>query len=42
MTAVRDKKRLAWDWVAVVKGGGDLGTGVVYRLQRAGLRALVT
>jgi xanthine dehydrogenase accessory factor len=26
----------------VVKGGGDLGTGVVYRLRRAGLRVLVT
>lgn len=30
------------DWTAVVKGGGDLGTGVVYRLHRAGLRVLVT
>lgn len=26
----------------MVKGGGDLGTGVVYRLRRAGLRVLVT
>ena len=30
------------DWTAVVKGGGDLGTGVVFRLHRAGLRVLVT
>jgi len=28
--------------IVVVKGGGDLGTGVVYRLHRAGLRVLVT
>lgn len=26
----------------MVKGGGDLGTGVIYRLRRAGLRVLVT
>jgi xanthine dehydrogenase accessory factor len=36
-----NKTRL-WDWTVVVKGGGDLGTGVVYRLHRAGLRVLVT
>lgn len=35
-------KTWLWDWTAVVKGGGDLGTGVVYRLQRAGLRVMVT
>jgi xanthine dehydrogenase accessory factor len=31
-----------WNGSVVVKGGGDLGTGVVYRLHRAGLRVLVT
>jgi xanthine dehydrogenase accessory factor len=36
-----NKTRLR-DWITVVKGGGDLGTGVVYRLHRAGLRVLVT
>src|SRR5512135_1249949 len=28
--------------VAVVRGGGDLGTGAAVRLQRAGFRVLVT
>jgi xanthine dehydrogenase accessory factor len=37
-----DNKTNLWDWTVVVKGGGDLGTGVVYRLWRAGLRVLVT
>ncbi len=30
------------NWIVLVKGGGDLGTGVVFRLHRAGLRVLVT
>jgi xanthine dehydrogenase accessory factor len=38
---VKDETGLR-DWITVVKGGGDLGTGVVYRLRRAGLRVLVT
>lgn len=29
-------------WTVVVKGCGDLGTGVVFRLHRAGFRVLVT
>jgi xanthine dehydrogenase accessory factor len=29
-------------WTVVVKGGGDLGTGVIYRLHRAGFWVLVT
>jgi xanthine dehydrogenase accessory factor len=34
----------AWltDWTVIVKGGGDLGTGVIYRLYQAGLRVVVT
>jgi xanthine dehydrogenase accessory factor len=42
MFAMTDSKRSFRDWTAVVKGGGDLGTGVVYRLHRAGLRVLET
>ncbi len=38
---MKDKTELT-GWITVVKGGGDLGTGVVYRLHRAGLRVLVT
>ncbi len=42
MLAMTDSKRSFRDLTVVVKGGGDLGTGVVYRLHRAGLRVLVT
>jgi xanthine dehydrogenase accessory factor len=42
MFAMTEGKRSFRDWTVVVKGGGDLGTGVVYRLHRAGLRVLVT
>lgn len=37
-----ENKKGFQDRMAIVKGGGDLGTGVVYRLHRAGLRVLVT
>jgi xanthine dehydrogenase accessory factor len=39
---MKDNQTTLENWTAVVKGGGDLGTGVVYRLRRAGLRVLVT
>jgi xanthine dehydrogenase accessory factor len=39
---VKASKTRLWNTIAVVKGGGDLGTGVVYRLHRAGLRVVVT
>jgi xanthine dehydrogenase accessory factor len=42
IAAVNDRRTCLSQWKAIVKGGGDLGTGVVYRLQRAGLRILVT
>jgi xanthine dehydrogenase accessory factor len=42
ITVVAANKIRFWDWTVVVKGGGDLGTGVVYRLWRAGLRVMVT
>lgn len=39
---MKDTKTWLTDWIIVLKGGGDLGSGVVYRLHRAGLRVLVT
>ena len=42
ITDMKDIKTWFADWITVVKGGGDLGTGAVYRLHRAGLRVLVT
>jgi xanthine dehydrogenase accessory factor len=42
MPNVNDAKIGLPTWTTIVKGGGDLGTGVVYRLHRAGLRVLVT
>jgi xanthine dehydrogenase accessory factor len=38
------KNTQAWlvNWTVAIKGGGDLGTGVAYRLHRAGLCVLVT
>jgi xanthine dehydrogenase accessory factor len=42
MIPMEDKATRVLDWTVVVKGGGDLGTGVVYRLQRARLRVAVT
>lgn len=39
---MKDRKSWLQDWTVVVKGGGDLGTGVVYRLHRTGMRVLVT
>jgi xanthine dehydrogenase accessory factor len=42
MTGVEGSKTRLWDWIIVVKGCGDLGTGVIYRLHRAGLRVLAT
>jgi xanthine dehydrogenase accessory factor len=42
MTCVNDKQTWLSDWTAVVRGGGDLGTGVIYRLHRAGMRVVVT
>ena len=32
----------SWSFVALIKGGGDLGTGVAHRLHRAGMRVVVT
>lgn len=32
----------SWSFVVLIKGGGDLGTGVAHRLYRAGMRVLVT
>jgi xanthine dehydrogenase accessory factor len=42
MAAMKNNQTTFENWIAVVKGGGDLGTGIVYRLWRAGLRVLVT
>jgi xanthine dehydrogenase accessory factor len=42
MLAMAENRMGLQDMTAIVKGGGDLGTGVVYRLHRAGLRVLVT
>jgi xanthine dehydrogenase accessory factor len=42
MVAMAENTAWLQDRTAIVKGGGDLGTGVVYRLHRAGLRVLVT
>jgi xanthine dehydrogenase accessory factor len=42
MIYVKGNETWPRDGIAVVKGGGDLGTGVVFRLHRAGMRVLVT
>jgi xanthine dehydrogenase accessory factor len=42
MIAMEDNETGLRNWTLVVKGGGDLGTGVIYRLYRAGFRILVT
>jgi xanthine dehydrogenase accessory factor len=42
MIFVKSESQWLVDWVVAVKGCGDLGTGVVYRLQRAGLRVIAT
>jgi xanthine dehydrogenase accessory factor len=39
---VKDTQAWLANWTLVLKGGGDLGTGVAYRLYRAGLHVLVT
>lgn len=39
---MRRTRPVQWQHIIVVKGGGDLGTGVAYRLHRAGFRVLVT
>ncbi len=32
----------SWSFVVLIKGGGDLGTGVAHRLHRAGMRVAIT
>ena len=42
MAGMKESQPQARRKIVVVKGGGDLGTGVVHRLHRAGFRVLIT